>query len=73
LLEELPVSAEVRSAILGFEGPAGRILENVVLRERGSSDLTEDEQAKLTQAWLEAIEWAERAKPQKSRRAPARA
>jgi c-di-GMP phosphodiesterase len=68
LLEELPVSAEVRSAILGFEGPAGRILENVVAREQGASDLNEAEQAKLTEAWLEAIEWAERAKP-KSRRA----
>lgn len=63
VLDELPLSTEVRSAILGFEGNAGRILECVVTREQEPPDLSSDEQLQLSEAWLEAVQWAEHAKP----------
>ncbi|MEN9577694.1 MAG: hypothetical protein RJA70_703 [Pseudomonadota bacterium] len=59
LLEELPVTPEVRSAILEFSGPAGEILEKVVTREQCFLDIDSEEQEALTAAWLEAVEWAE--------------
>jgi c-di-GMP phosphodiesterase len=68
LLSELPVSPEVRAAILEFDGPAGKMLEAVVAREQGIPAISEEEQEQLTGAWLEAVEWAERTKPQKGRR-----
>jgi hypothetical protein len=45
--------------VLDLEGPAGRILERALGREQGS--YTEDDEAErmLTEAWMEAVEWAE--------------
>lgn len=59
LLDELPVTAEVRSAILEFAGGAGEILEKVVTREQQFLDIDSAEQEALTTAWIEAVEWAE--------------
>jgi EAL and modified HD-GYP domain-containing signal transduction protein len=59
LLEELPVTTEVRGAILEFAGPAGAILEKVVTREQHTLELEQTDQAALTKAWLEAVEWAD--------------
>ena len=61
LLEELPLSPEIGSAILDFEGPAGRILERVVTREQQPPDVSPAEQEELTEAWLDAVEWADEA------------
>jgi EAL and modified HD-GYP domain-containing signal transduction protein len=59
VLRELPLTAEISGAVLDLEGPAGRILERALGREQGS--YTEDDEAErtLTEAWMEAVEWAE--------------
>lgn len=59
LLDELPLTAQVRAAILEFAGLEGEVLELVVTREHCLPDLDEDEQRQLTKAWLEALQWAE--------------
>jgi c-di-GMP-related signal transduction protein len=62
LLEELPVSAEVRKAVLEHDGPTGRILAAVLAREdsetlRGVVPVATP--ALLNEAWLSALTWAE--------------
>ncbi len=59
LLDELPLTAQVRAAILEFAGPEGEVLELVVTREQSLPELDEDDQRQLTRAWLEALQWAE--------------
>jgi EAL and modified HD-GYP domain-containing signal transduction protein len=59
LLEELPLTAQVRSAILEFSGIEGQILELVITREQSMPELDEEEQRQLTKAWLEALQWAD--------------
>jgi c-di-GMP phosphodiesterase len=59
LLGELPLTQEIKSAILDFRGPEGEVLELVVTREHSLPDLEFDEQRRLTLAWLEALQWAE--------------
>ena len=59
LLQELPLTPQVSSAILEFAGVEGAILELVITREQSMPDLDEDERAQLTKAWLEAIQWAD--------------
>lgn len=62
VLTELPLTDEVKSAILEFSGDAGAILEKVLTREHGTSAMPDDEQRMLTIAWMEAVEWAETAR-----------
>ncbi len=59
LLEELPLTPNVRSAILEFSGPEGQILEAVVSREHAPPHIPCEEQILLTRAWLEAVQWAD--------------
>lgn len=59
LLAELPLTQDIKSAILDFSGPEGQVLELVVTREHSLPDLEFDEQRRLTLAWLEALQWAE--------------
>jgi EAL and modified HD-GYP domain-containing signal transduction protein len=64
LLEELPVSPDVRQAVLAHAGPTGRILAAVLSREdsetlRGVVPVANP--ALLNEAWLAAITWAEEA------------
>lgn len=59
LLDELPLTNQVRSAILDFSGVEGEILELVVTREQSLPELDAEEQIQLTKSWLEALEWAE--------------
>lgn len=59
LLDELPLTAQVRAAILEFAGLEGEVLELVITREQSLPELDEDEQRQLTKAWLEALQWAE--------------
>lgn len=59
LLDELPLTSQVRAAILEFAGLEGEVLELVITREQSLPELDEDEQRQLTKAWLEALQWAE--------------
>lgn len=59
VLEELPLTPQVRSAILDFDGVEGEILELVITREQAMPELDEQDQQQLTRAWLEALSWAE--------------
>lgn len=59
LLGELPLTQDIKTAILEFAGPEGQVLELVVTREQSLPDLEFDEQRRLTLAWLEALQWAE--------------
>lgn len=62
VLVELPLSDEVRAAILELSGPCGDILDRVLSRERGTLVLDEADEQRLGSAWIEAIEWAESAR-----------
>jgi hypothetical protein len=42
-----------------LQGPAGRILERALLREQGGYGDDDDAEQILTEAWMEAVEWAE--------------
>jgi EAL and modified HD-GYP domain-containing signal transduction protein len=62
LLEELPVSPEVREAVLEHSGPTGRILASILAREDSESlrdVVTVASPALLNDAWLSAVTWAE--------------
>lgn len=61
LLGELPVSPEVREAVLNRAGPTGRILASVLSREdadslQGIASVVSP--TLLNQSWLEAVTWA---------------
>jgi EAL and modified HD-GYP domain-containing signal transduction protein len=59
VLRELPLTEEISGAILELQGPAGRILERALLREQGGYGDDDDAEQILTEAWMEAVEWAE--------------
>lgn len=59
LLDELPLTAPVRAAILEFAGLEGEVLELVISREQALPELDDDEQRLLTKSWLDALQWAE--------------
>lgn len=62
LLEHLPVSVEVRRALLEHEGPAGRVLAAVLALERGDwAPALELElpTPEVTQSWIAASQWVE--------------
>jgi EAL and modified HD-GYP domain-containing signal transduction protein len=64
LLEELPVSPDVREAVLAHAGPTGRILSSVLSREDSESlrgVVPVASPSLLNEAWLNAIAWAEQA------------
>ncbi len=61
LLAELPLAEEVRGAILDFTGPCGELLESVMRREHEAHELPERERTALTEAWLDAVQWADEA------------
>jgi EAL and modified HD-GYP domain-containing signal transduction protein len=60
IVEALPLTSEVRDALLRFEGPYGEALASVIAYERGYfeeaqfSDLTP---AQMSEAYLEAVSW----------------
>jgi EAL and modified HD-GYP domain-containing signal transduction protein len=60
LLGELPVSADVRAAVLDHAGPLGKILAEVKRRERDDGSLPPNELDTnlVNRAWLEALSWA---------------
>ncbi|HVZ34991.1 MAG TPA: HDOD domain-containing protein, partial [Polyangiaceae bacterium] len=59
LLEELPISAEVRAAVLQHVGPLGKILLDVLSREDEAAPVSTRHQTGLVnRAWLEALGWA---------------
>jgi EAL and modified HD-GYP domain-containing signal transduction protein len=59
LLDELPLSAEIRDAVLGHIGPLGRIIEEVSSREHDEAPRsTRFETGTINRAWLEALSWA---------------
>jgi EAL and modified HD-GYP domain-containing signal transduction protein len=62
LLEELPVAKEIRSAVLGFEGPLGRIVAAISGRDDGSLVSSDFQPGVLNRAWFEAVNWAEEAR-----------
>jgi EAL and modified HD-GYP domain-containing signal transduction protein len=64
LLEELPVSPDVREAVLAHAGPTGRILSSVLSREDSDSlrgIVPVASPSLLNEAWLSAVTWAEQA------------
>ena len=61
ILEELPLSEEIRQALLEHDGPAGEVLHAVLAFERGEiGEVAERlrESAPLQAAYLEAVAWA---------------
>jgi EAL and modified HD-GYP domain-containing signal transduction protein len=63
LLEQLPVSQEVRQAVLEHAGPTGRILAAILSREDAQTfrEHPHTDPVLLNQAWLTAIAWADAA------------
>ncbi len=62
LLESLPLSEEIEAALLSRDGPAGRALEAVIHYERGEwehESCTHYTSKTLTEAYLEALRWAD--------------
>jgi c-di-GMP-related signal transduction protein len=59
LLGELPVSADVRAAVLDHAGPLGKILAEVKRRETDDGSMPPALDTNLVnRAWLEALSWA---------------
>lgn len=61
VLNALPVSDDIRSALLHCEGPLGRTLYCVLMYERGAWDNIGNcgtSRERITQAYLEALSWA---------------
>jgi c-di-GMP phosphodiesterase len=56
VLETLPFSDEIRTALLTREGPKGELLSTVVAYERG--EFPSDDTGDLPAAYGEAVEWA---------------
>ena len=64
VLVELPLSAEIKAAILNHEGAMGSILRTVLLYERGRWDAIDSlpsESAAVTEAYLQSIAWSDQA------------
>ncbi len=59
LLEGLPLSPEIKSAIVGGEGVLGAVLSDVLSRERDDlTQATRFDAGLVNRAWLEALAWA---------------
>ena len=59
LLAELPVSLEVRAAVLEHSGPLGKILSDVLSRESEEAPVSHAfDSGTVHRAWLEALTWA---------------
>jgi EAL and modified HD-GYP domain-containing signal transduction protein len=59
LLDELPLSAEVRGAVLEHTGLLGKILVDVLSREEEEAALsTRFETGMVNRSWLDALSWA---------------
>jgi EAL and modified HD-GYP domain-containing signal transduction protein len=61
LLAQLPLSVEMKAALLRHEGPLGELLQRVLSYERGDWDplvATEHDSTTLREAYLDAIKWA---------------
>ena len=64
ILVELPLTPEVKAAILNREGTMGRILHAVLAYERGAweaIDFPSTEPAKFTELYLQAVAWTDQA------------
>ena len=60
ILKELPVTPEIREALLSHEGPMGRILSSVIAFEQGDWDgsrLCVLDDAAIQEAYLNAVSW----------------
>lgn len=60
ILSELPITLEIREALLSHEGPMGRVLSSVLAFERGDWDairLFGTDDALIQRAYLEAVAW----------------
>lgn len=59
LLGELPISSDLRAAVLDHAGPLGAILADVKRRESDDTSAPNELDTKLVnRAWLEALSWA---------------
>jgi EAL and modified HD-GYP domain-containing signal transduction protein len=63
ILAELPLIAEVKTAILGREGSMGHILETVLAYEKGrwdEIDFPPEQAAKFSEAYLQSVSWTDK-------------
>ncbi len=60
ILKELPITPEIREALLSHEGPMGRMLDSVIAFERGDWESTRKsgiDESSLQSAYLSALAW----------------
>ena len=60
VLESLPLSAEIRAALLAHGGPLGELLSVVLTYERGHFPTLADDEQQLAAAYLAALQWADK-------------
>lgn len=61
IVSDIPVTDDVRAALLSHSGPMGRLLESVVAFEKGQFKVVErlsDHDTTIQQAYLSAVSWA---------------
>lgn len=61
ILKQLPLTTEIRGALIERSGPMGRLLNSVMAFERGDWDATRDfgaSDASMQSAYLNAVAWA---------------
>jgi len=64
VVEALPLTSEVRDALLRFEGPYGEALASVIAYEQGffeEARFAGLAPAQMTEAYLEAVSWGRQA------------
>lgn len=62
LIDPLPLAAEMKAAIKGFEGEAGAVLKTAIALEQGMTDampFTDIPEGEMNELYLEALGWAD--------------